>query len=201
MKITPPALGETNLNLVFLNSKPFEKVNLQTRTETLVKETNLNRFIDFGTIPTGNYSLNSYLANNERVYKNDLKDIKDQEAYTVVLYEKDDELAYLLDDDNKMGVNYEEPELKIYLNQEKYLSKNGKPIESIYIKDKNGNIIKSLRADGSIYFTPTLNLTEIDAHDIYFDDKFVYTFKGTAARSYKLVILAKENDEVSVLSI
>jgi len=202
MKISAPTAVEANLNLILLNSKTIERVSLQSRGEKFLKQNDMNnRFIDFGTIPIGNYSLNAFVAKNELNFTRDLE-LKGGSVYSVMIYEKDGKLNYELDEKDEIIPTYKNLELKIYLNQEKYLNKNKKSIENIYVYNhgKKTDPIKTLSAENSlIYYSSIFNLTDLpDGYDIYFDNKKVYTFKGISARSYKLVILAKENDEFDI---
>lgn len=199
MKVSPPLDGQTNLNFVLLNSKTIEKIDLLSGSRMLSRRnTDLNnRFNDFGTIDANLYKLNAqFFSQNNFNYSLDLKE---HVAYTAVISEKNNELKIDLDE-NEIRPTYNKLQLKIYLNQEKHLGKKGEAFEVLQIKNLNKEVSKfSLTSNDSVYWTSMIELEEVaDGYDIYLDDKKVHNFKGQSARSYKVIILAKENAEKEV---
>ena len=190
-KITGPSDGQINLNLILLNSKKIETVNLFAKNENLMIQNAMgSRFINFNTIPANNYSLNAKLTNDKNF--TELLNLKNQKAYTVVIYEKNNELAYELDE-NVIRPSYEKMQLKIYFNQEKL----SKLVDLILIKSRTGKTLELKEINTKIYRPPMMELDELsDGYDIIINGKVVYKFVGKVARSYKLIILAKENGQV-----
>lgn len=200
-KIVAPIAGQTNLNLILLNSKPIQTVELQNQNENLLKindELN-NRFIDFGTISADNYILNAQLA-SEKNFTQQLN-LSEKSVNTVVIYETKDGLAAIVDSANEIQANYSKFQLKIYLNQAEYKRNTNQPIEFITVQSAAEKSILAIEPEPAVW-TKTIELDELaSGYDILIDDQTIFKFVGQNARSYKLVILAKDKGKVMLLLI
>lgn len=195
-KIVAPIEGQTNLNLILLNSKPIQTVVLQNQNENLLKinDEENNRFINFDTISAGNYTLNARLTNGRNFTQ--LLDLDEKSVNTVVVYETDSGLAAIVDASNEIKANYTKLQLKIYLNQAEYKRNVGKAIDFIMIKGVTEQLALTIDPESTVW-TKTIELDEVaSGYDILIDDQPIFKFSGQNARAYKLVILAKDKGKV-----
>lgn len=195
-KVVAPIESQTNLNLILLNSKPIQTVMLQSQNENLLKinDEENNRFIDFGTISSGNYTLSARLTNGGNFTKT--LDLNEKSINTVVVYETDSGLAAVVDAANEIKANYTKLQLKIYLNQAEYKKNVGKAIDFIMVKGITEQLAMTVDPASTVW-TKTIELDEVaSGYDILIDDKPIYKFNGQNARSYKLAILAKDQGKV-----